>query len=1521
MKPSIRSTARLSFSLATALAALMCAQSARAQSGTWTQTTAGPFNWDDIANWSSGAGPIANGADSTASFVANLTAAQTVSLNNAKTIGNITFTDTTTSSHDLTISGANTLTLDVTTGSPVISVTNSDRILSIGSVVAGDDGLSKSGAGVLSLSGTNTYSGVTNITAGRLAASSLNSLGSTSGITIGGAVAATLSSGVSGLTITAPITTANTGVSSTLAFGVAANSPGTFNLNGPIGGSGNVVFTNVGTSNGQLQTTNLGAAGNYTGTTSIGSGNIANTMTVRNSSGAANVLPTGTVLSFGNVAGNGTGRTLSFDLNGQDQTLAGLTQPTNIPNDRQYRVTSATAATLTINNTADFSFGGSNIDVGTSTPGTITSAQITGAIALVKSGAGTFTLGGNLTNGATSQSHSYTGSTTVEAGTLRISSTLTGSGAVTINGGTLHLATTGTINASSGITLNGSTARLLQTSSTAMSPTVTLTQGTLTGSGTVNTVNVGDATGGIVSNNNGVAGAALTIGTLSFAGAATVNTFSNSASASIVTTSLATNSAGTVTINPTAASWAPGTYDLISYGGGSIGGDGFAQFALGTVAGATPRQSTLLGDSGTAITLTVGADDSPYWVGDGDGTWNTSSSDNWKLNSNNNPTTFLAADNALFNDNATGSGPITVSIDLANVAPTSTTFDNSAKDYILNSSSTFGISTGSLTKSGTGSLTLNTVNTFTGTTTITGGSLIIGGAGQLGGGTYAGAISNNGSFQYSSSANQTLSGIVSGTGSITQNGSGILTLSGANNFSGGLEVKGSTVILSNNTAAGTGTIDFDTGGATGASIQLSGALTAVANPITVSSGSIGTNAIANVGTGTLALNGAITINTGTTLTVDNSSSNNSAMDLGTGLITGDGGIIATGTSTNSFGFKGANTYTGGTTLGGAGLFIPTGSSTGSGAGTTNGVFGTGTLTLGSISMRSTNTADITIGNTLVLAGNLTAVTATAEKNLTFSGPATLTGNRTITSQVGATVAGKSLTFSGVIDDGGNNYGITKQGTGVLLLSGANTYTGPTTVNSGTLSITDNAALGSTAGATTINGGNGSNSVILSLSGATSDLTIAEPLNFFGNTTGRARLSNDSARNHTLSGPINVSSDTNLVQFYSDGTGSVTVSGDVTGTMTNGAIFALRGTSANSLNRVTGSINLIGDISKTDGGTWLLGAPGETYSWSNTVVAVGTLKMGLVNVLPSTTILTLGNPTGGSTPILDLNGFNQTVAGITYNGQGSATGTRTITSPTPAVLTVNNATDFITTGVNTGTNNIVLTGALSLTKQGAGTLALNGVNSYSGDTTVNEGILSLTKANSALDANTGNDGSTISIAATAGAALDLAYTGTDEVNALYIGGVQKAAGVWGSATSGAANIDPKLTGSGTLTVATGPVVGYTAWAATNANGDEADVDTDSDGVSNGVEYFMNAAAGFTANPQLNASDSITWPNGGNIPASAYGTQFVIQTSSNLTIWTDVPVGDLTTNTNGPGGSLSYTLTGASPRFVRLKVSPN
>jgi len=134
--------------------------------GTWLPTAAGPFNWGDSANWIDSI--VASGADKTASFTSNITADQVANLEAARTIGNILFTDSATSSHNLTISGANNLTLDRTSGVPVVDVTQADRNLTISSIVAGTDGLQKSGSGTLTLSGNNTYTGTTTISAGTL---------------------------------------------------------------------------------------------------------------------------------------------------------------------------------------------------------------------------------------------------------------------------------------------------------------------------------------------------------------------------------------------------------------------------------------------------------------------------------------------------------------------------------------------------------------------------------------------------------------------------------------------------------------------------------------------------------------------------------------------------------------------------------------------------------------------------------------------------------------------------------------------------------------------------------------------------------------------------------------------------------------------------------------------------------------------------------------------------------------------------------------------------------------------------------------------------------------------------------------------------------------------------------------------------------------------------------------------------------------------------------------------------------
>jgi autotransporter-associated beta strand protein len=285
--------------------------------------------------------------------------------------------------------------------------------------------------GAVTFGGANSFTGPTTLTNATLSLTNATALGGnnpgvngTSAISIsaGSVLSSALGGANPSTTVSAPITL-GAGGNTTLRIGQgAAANTHTFNINGAIGGAtNNLVFTTSTNSfNNGSSVFVIGAAGTYTGNTLITSGNGGNNpVTVRN--GVTNALPTTTVLTMTGGAGLGSGRNLVFDLNGFDQTLAGLTHTLTIPDDRQYRVTSTAAATLTINNTADFSFGGATIDSDvppTAQPGTTTSAQITGAISLVKNGTGTFTLGGTLTNGATAQGNSFTGDTRILGGIL-----------------------------------------------------------------------------------------------------------------------------------------------------------------------------------------------------------------------------------------------------------------------------------------------------------------------------------------------------------------------------------------------------------------------------------------------------------------------------------------------------------------------------------------------------------------------------------------------------------------------------------------------------------------------------------------------------------------------------------------------------------------------------------------------------------------------------------------------------------------------------------------------------------------------------------------------------------------------------------------------------------------------------------------------------------------------------------------------------------------------------------------------
>jgi fibronectin-binding autotransporter adhesin len=421
--------------------------------------------------------------------------------------------------------------------------------------------------------------------------------------------------------------------------------------------------------------------------------------------------------------------------------------------------------------------------------------------------------------------------------------------------------------------------------------------------------------------------------------------------------------------------------------------------------------------------------------------------------------------------------------------------------------------------SGDGTIRANAI-TFTG-----GANALMLGSGS----TLTGNIAVNGSgslnislITASPSASYTLSSAITGDGSVTKSGAGTLTLSNADTYSGGTTINGGTLALgAGGSLAATGALNL---GAAGATFDTSAAGAQTIGDLSGIAGSV-----VNLGANSLAVGTA------------NSTSFAGAIADG-GVAGGTGGsLVKQGTGTLTL--TGTNTYTGTTTINAGTLQIGDGGTTGSpGAGNVT-LTGSATLAFdrsdtyvvanaisddlsysGSINQNGTGTTIFTGDNTYTAQTNINAGTLQIGNGGT-------TGSLGVANAGVQIASGAVLTFDrsdniSVVNSIGGAGSVTQSGTGVLTLSGDNTYSGGTTVYAGLINFGLSSDLG-VGGNITLNGGGlqwragyatdiSSRLNALGTSGGTFD-TNGNDVTFASGLTGTGGMTKQGAGTLTLSG--------------------------------------------------------------------------------------------------------------------------------------------------------------------------------------------------------------------------------------------------------------------------------------------------------------------------------------------------------------------------------------------------------------------
>ena len=587
---------------------------------------------------------------------------------------------------------------------------------------------------------------------------------------------------------------------------------------------------------------------------------------------------------------------------------------------------------------------------------------------------------------------------------------------------------------------------------------------------------------------------------------------------------------------------------------------------------------------------------------------------------------------------------------------------------------------------------------------------------------------------------------------------------------------------------------------------------------------------------------------------------------------------------------------------------------------------------GTVRLEAANTysCDTTLnGGTLVANDNSALSTGMLIFNGgTLSNTASCTLGNDVNLNSNATVsvaASQTLTLDGSIAGTGS---LAKADTGTLKLSGANTYTGATIVSAGTLAIGNTSAMLSTASLTLAGG------------------TLLQP-NLDGVVLSAPITVGSSGTTATISAPTNAPG------------------GGVVSTLTLDSVLAGCGnvTFSSSVNQNALSTVYLGAQSAFAGSTLL-----DTAGTSATQIIV---KLGINNALPTNTVLTIDGQAGAGTgrfAELNLNGFNQQLAGLTNNAR-SLRVQRVVNSDisAAATLTINNSSNHTFSGNLGGSASGSVAAAampgttngnnFGLTKSGVGTFTLTGANTYTGDTIISAGTLALGASNvlanttavsignATLNASTFTDTvGTLDVTGTAtinvGAGAKLAFANSSAISwtggslnltgALVFGGPNGSLrfGTTSSGLTGAQLLQITASGFGRFDLDNDGYLieavasSYTAWQSANSNSQAINLDHDKDGVSNGIEYFLGgttSTTGFTSLPGVTntlGTLSVTWTKAAGYIAS-YGTDFVVETSETLTgTWVTETLGGSVTIT---GNDVKYTFPSGTRKFARLKVT--